>query len=428
MVSLPQLRADVARRAGYTRMARIANGGQLGPPNPWAWLTGDQALPTPTPATEFTAMGYPPFGRGVALLASAVATTRWIAERWDPAVGVEVPLADQPAVLTDPYPDSTPWGYKWAAVEDGILYGNHFALYGDIDYRTRRPGWVLPLMADEVWVLQDPENLNWSWVVGGEEIDRTEMLHIPFGNRSGFILGRGVLAQYCDWLGGALAAEDYAGTYFAGGPLPPAVLQSPNVLTPEQAAELKTSWREMASNREPVVMPTGYVLTPVVSNSEQAQLVESRRWTAEMVAMMLGIPAWKLSLPGPTMTYQNVETADIDYVRDGVDRYSAPIAAAFSKLLMPTGTSVRFDWSSRQRADATTTANTLTAYVGAGILTKDEARSVLGRPPLPDEPAPPADPVLDNAPDTPELAAPGSTTPPGVPEITPASVTDDNNG
>jgi len=177
----------------------------------------------------------------------------------------------------------------------------------------------------------------------------------------------------------------------------------------------------MTSNREPVVMPTGYTLTPVVSNAEQAQLVESRRWGAEMVAIMLGIPSWKLGLPGPTMTYQNVETADIDFVRDGVDRYSAPIAAAFTKLLMPAGTSVRFDWTSRQRADATTTANTLTAYVGAGILTKDEARTVLGRPPLPSsgpEPAAP-DPGATDTPPAPEAG----TTPPGVPEITPSSTT-----
>lgn len=423
MPSITQLRADIGRRTRYQRLARFAGGAGasgLMPPNPWAWLTGDELPATPRPATEWSALGYPPFGRGVALLASAVATTRWIAERWDASVGVEVPLADQPAVLTDPYPDSTPWGYKWAVIEDGILYGNHFALYGDMDFRTRRPGWLIPLRADEVWVLEDPDTLNWNWVVGGEEIARGDMLHIPFGNRSGFILGRGVLEQYSEWLGGALEAENYAGMYFAGGTLPPAVLQSPNVLTDTQAKDLKDKWREMTNTREPVVMPTGYTLTPVVSNAEQAQLVESRRWTAEMVGMMLGIPAWKLSLPGPTMTYQNVETADIDYVRDGVDRYSAPVQAAFSKYLMPAGTSVRFDWTSRQRADATTTATTLTQYVSAGILTKDEARAVLGRPPLPDEPEP--DPVEDNTPDTPELP---STTPPGVPEITPASVTAD---
>jgi len=356
----------------------------------------------PPPATETAALGYPPFGRGVALLASAIATTRWVAERFDTALGVHVALPDQPSVITDPYPDVTPWAYRWAAVEDGILYGNHFALYGDMDYRTRRPGWVLPLPADEVWVLQDPETGNWSWVIAGYEIPRGDMLHVPFGNRSGEILGRGVLYQYADWLGNALAAEDFSGAYFAGGTLPPAVLQSPNIVTPEQAEDLKDKWRLMTNNREPVVLPTGYLLTPVVSNAEQSQLVESRQWSAEMVGMMLGIPSWKFSLPGPTMTYQNVETADIDFIRDGVDRYSAPIAAAYTKYLMPAGTQVRFDWTSRQRADARTTADTLNAYVASGILTKDEARAVLGRPPM-------------------EASTNEGTTPVDVPELTPAS-------
>lgn len=402
--TVSQLRATASLRANYSRYASLFGDGSLGPPHPWAWLTGDRVLPTPTPATEVTAMGYPPFGRGVALLASAIATTRWVAERWDPALGVHVPLADQPAVLTDPYPDVTPWAYRWAAVEDGILYGNHFALYGDMDWRTRRPGWVVPLAADSVWVLQDPETGNWTWVVGGQEIARGDMLHIPFGNRSGEVLGRGVLWQYAEWLGNVLAAEDYSGMYFAGGTLPPAVLQSPELLTPDQAADLKTSWRELTNNREPVVMPTGYTLTPIVSNAEQAQLVETRRWSAEMVAMMLGIPSWKLGLPGPTMTYQNVETADIDFVRDGVDRYSSPIAAAFSKFLMPSGTQVRFDWSSRARADQKTTADILKTYVDAGILSRDEARAVIGRPPA-------------------DTATQENTTPEEVPELTPASVT-----
>jgi phage portal protein BeeE len=399
-----QMRTDTLRARSAARWAAYGGGSRLGPPDPWAWLTGDATPTPPAPATERAALGYPPFGRGVALIASAIATTRWIAERFDPALGVHVALPDQPAVMTDPYPDVTPWAYRWAAVEDGILYGNHFALYGDMDYRTRRPGWILPLPADEVWVLQDPANGNWAWIIAGEEVSRGDMLHIPFGNRSGEILGRGVLYQYGEWLGSALAAEEYSGIYFAGGTLPPAVLQSPNLVTPEQAADLKTSWREMTNTREPVVLPTGYVLTPVVSNAEQSQLVETRQWTAEMVGMMLGIPAWKFSLPGPTMTYQNVETADIDFIRDGVDRYSSPIAAAFSKYLMPAGTQVRFDWTSRQRTDATTTATTLSQYVTAGILTKDEARAVLGRPPM-------AASVEDG------------TTPADVPELTPASAT-----
>ena len=138
----------------------------------------------------------------------------------------------------------------------------------------------------------------------------------------------------------------------------------------------------MANTREPIVMPMGYVLTPLVSNAEQNQLVQSRQWNAELAAMILGIPAYKLGLPGTTMTYQNVETADIDFIRDSVSRYADPLAAAFTKWLVPRGTVVRFDWAGRMRADQTTTATVLSTYTGAGIMTQDEARAVLGRPPL----------------------------------------------
>ena len=103
------------------------------------------------------------------------------------------------------------------------------------------------------------------------------------------------------------------------------------------------------------------------------------------------------------MTYQNVETADIDFIRDSVSRYADPLAAAFSKWLVPRGTVVRFDWAGRMRADQTTTASVLSTYTSAGILEIDEARAVLGRPPL-------------------ASIQQAGTTPAEVPELTPAEV------
>jgi phage portal protein BeeE len=362
-------------------------------------------------ATEADAMGLPPFGRGLALLCNAVAGTEWRAQRTDPATGIGQRVPDQPRVLVDPYPGTTPWGYRWAACEDLILYGNHFADLGDPDDRTARPGSVWPIPAEDVWITTDPARpWWWEWCVAGTMVDRFSLLHVSAGAKSGSVLGRGVLAQYAEWLGGSVAAERHAGAYFAGGALPPAILQAPQVLTQVQADELKAKWRAMTSTREPVVLPTGYVLTPVVSNAESAQLVESRQWNAAAVAMILGIPSYKLGLPGPTMTYQNVESADIEFVRDSVDRYGAPLVAAFSKWLMPHGTEVAWDYTGRMRADAKSTAEVLTTYTGAGILLVDEARAALGRAPLPAD-APEPD---DSAPaelEPPDDTAPDPTTP-----------------
>lgn len=392
------LRKSAAAGRGY------GMGGGLRPRSDFAWLLGETLPPAPLPATESAAMALPAFGRGVALLANAVAETDWYAARWDASTGVYQRMVEQPPVVADPDPTVTTWNYRYAAATDGILYGNHFAFlgYGD-DASDPWPRFLVPVPADQVWLLVDPETGSYWLTFNGTTYPPTDLLHVAYGNRSGEPFGLGVLAQYAGWLGGAIAAETHAAGYFAGGAMPPAVLQSPTVLTQDQADELKTAWRAVANTREPVVLPTGYVLTPLVSNAEQNQLVQTRQWNAEAVAMILGIPSYKLGLPGASMTYQNVETADIDFIRDSVSRYASPLAAAFTKWLVPRGSVVRFDWAGRMRADQTTTASVLSTYVSQGIVTKDEARAILGRPPL-------------------EIATAEATTPEGVPELTPAEV------
>lgn len=408
-----------ASRASLGAVRHVAGGGSpsgLLPAREWAFLTGAPYAEGVGPATEREAMGLPPFGRGVALLANAVAGTEWQAVRWDEAMGVAVPRPT-PSILAKPDPDATVWHYRWSAVSDLILYGNHFALCGTTDPVTRRPGWLVPILADTVGVLTDPETGRYWFTVNGQAVEGFDvdappranvdaagkamgdwagtLLHISAGNRSGEVLGLGVLAQYGQWLGGAVSAEDHAGKYFAGGALPPAVLQSPTVLTQEQANDLKTKWRDMTTTREPVVLPNGYVLTPIASDALNAQMVESRQWNAAAVAMMLGIPSYKLGLAGPSMTYQNIESADIEFVRDSVDRYAEPLSRVFSDCLMPQGTTVSWQYAGRMRADQKTTAEVINSYVASKVLTIDEGRAMIGRPPLPEAPEPEPEPEPD---------------------------------
>lgn len=405
--AVPVSRVDVTRRVRSSSRTRAGLRPFRAAPSrstsdAWGlFLDGWTPPAAPTPASEAQALALPAFGRGVELLAAAVAGTALRAYRWDPALGVDVRLPEQPTILTDPYPLADPWQYRYAQVQDLILYGNHFALPGDPDSRTARPGWTVPLPVEDVWLLVAPDGASWSWVVAGSVYAPGELLHISAGARSGQVLGRGVLEQYGGPLGHVVAAEDHSGSYFAGGALPPAVLTSTQVVTPEQADALKARWRALTATREPLVMPAGYTLTPITSSAEQAQLVEARGLNVEQTARILGIPAHLLNLPGTSMTYQNLEQADISWVQTSVSRWADPIAAQITKWLLPAGTVARWDWTgSRLRADSKTTTDVLAAQVVAGIVTVDEARAVLGRPPLM------------------STLAPGST-PAGVPELTP---------
>jgi HK97 family phage portal protein len=340
----------------------------------------------------------------VELLASSVANTDWYAARFDTDAGVWQRTADQPNIVTDPDPSTDVWQFRYAVAVDLIEYGNHVSLLGDVDGATGRPGWLLPVPADLVGIVHDPGG-GWWWTVAGRMFDPSEVLHISAGNESGERLGRGTVRQYADALGQVSAAERYSGKWFAGGGLPPAIMS----VTPQPSASelegFKSRWRLMSQTGEPIALPPNVTVTPLVQDADRAQLVESRTWNAQMVAMVLGIPPHMFGLPGPSMTYQNITDADIAWVRDSVDRWAQPIRHAFSKHLLPRGQELRFDWGSRMRSSPNLAADYITKLTGAGVVTVDEGRQELGFGPMPQD-------------DTPREG----TTPQGVPELVPSEV------
>lgn len=358
----------------------------------------------PAPATESDALGFPPFGRGVEMLAAAVAGTAWFAAKWQPEYGIWQRLGDQPLVMGDPYPAASSglWQYRYETVRDMIIYGNHFAEYLDLDTRTSRPAALVPIHPTRCGYVTHPD-LGWYWVVDGKPRNVGDLFHISAGAESDSIVGRGVLAQYKHSLGGVAAAENHAGGYFTGGGLPPAVISPTQKLTKPQTADFKSAWRDLMTTREPVIMPQGWTMEPVVSSAQEQQLVEARTWNAQLAAMVLGIPAHMLGLQGPSMTYSNVETADIGWIRDTVSRWTDPIAGAFSKWLLPAGTELRWDFASRMRSDVKTTAEVVALLYDAELISQDEGRAMISRPPME------------------ETTTEGST-PEGVPELTPTGM------
>ena len=369
----------------------------------WAWLLNEAAtVAPPLPASRDEALSIPAFGSGVDLLASTIAgvpldayRVRIESGRW-----VKTLLEDQPNFLTDADPLSDAWQWRYSVVKDLIEAGNHVSLLGDWDYRTNRAGWLVPIPVADVGLVTDASRPGWhAFTVAGVLLDPSEVLHISAGNRSGEVLGQGVIAQYAQQLGGQLAAEEWAGRYVAAGGLPPAIIQHPAIQPGEQAKAdaFKAAWRALVRTGEAAVLPAGATVTPLQSDAERQQLVEARRWNAHLSAMILRIPPHRLGLDGPTNTYQNVQSADVAFIRDEATRWSNPIVYALSKWVMPTGVQVIPRWSERAITDRATQVATLTEAKNAGIVTADEARQELGYPPLPPpaHPEPPPDPSED---------------------------------
>jgi phage portal protein BeeE len=353
------------------------------------YLAGDTGSLRPRASRE-EAVQYPPFERCLDLIAGSLANLDIRAGVEDPATSVWMrrPDAEQPAFLTDPDPENDPWQWRYSVVRDLLEYGNHIALLGDIDWRTMRPGWALPLPAEHLgvvhygWNPYNADQYGWDYVYGGMILRKDEILHIKRGGLSGEVLGRGLVDQFARSLRVAITAEEWAGRYLEGGGVPPAVVQSTATIDKPKRDELKAAWRAMLVTGEAMLLPANVTVTPLVSDAQRQQLVEARQWNAHLACQMTGVPSHKLGLEGPSMTYQNVETADIAWRIDTLDRYGQPVVRSIDKHLMPRGWTCRWQYAQTERTDIRTQAEVTAALVTSGLLTVDEGRQRLQYPPM----------------------------------------------
>ena len=365
-------------------LAGMAGGMLNGGVNPvgsfWWW---DEDAHSGPPVTEANVLGIPSFGRGVDLIASTIAGIDLLAQRWNDEHGIWETVQPSPSIVSDPDLTTDRWQWAYSVVNDLILWGNAFAWPVDLDDRGI-PQHLVGIDATTVSVADVDGMIVWK--VGDELVPFGGLWHCSAGNRTGALLGRGVLHQYREALGGVLATSHSGREYFRRGGLPAAVfkMNDPDT-TQAQADQLKARWRATVGrgSREPLVINSRTEFTPVVANADEQQLVDAREFDAEQVATLLGIPPHMMpGIEGTSMTYQNVESADIAFQRDTVNRWAQPIEASIGKWLLPPGWRARHDWEDRVRHDAQGRADWLETEINAGTMTLDEARQILNRPPI----------------------------------------------
>ena len=83
---------------------------------------------------------------------------------------------------------------------------------------------------------------------------------------------------------------------------------------------------------------------------------------------------------GDSQTYQNVESAGINFVRHTLLPYMRRLEGAISEML-PIGLTVRFNADEVMRGDLATRVRAHQVQIASGTLTPNEARHVEGREP-----------------------------------------------
>lgn len=283
-------------------------------------------------------------------------------------------LLDRPPVIRKPDINTTPSAWLAENVHSLALTGN---AYWRVVRNDRGP---INLEVLDPWNCQ--LNDDGTLAYDGRNLRPNEFRHLALMRRPGRLYGLGPIQAARSELLGAFDLRDYAASTFRDGDVPTGVLSTDQPLTAEQADAAKDRWQKR-DKREIAVLGSGVNYSPVLLSPEDAQFIESQRFTKTEIATLFGIPAHLLlaSIEGSSMTYTNIASADLTFVRWSLMAYLREIEESLTAVL-PGQQVARFNLDAITRPDITTRYQAHKTAIDAGFMSVDEVRDIEGLPPL----------------------------------------------
>lgn len=206
-----------------------------------------------------------------------------------------------------------------------------------------------------------------------------ELRHLAMTRSVRDLVGRGPLQS--TRLTGLLNMLNYSSEFFAEANDPSGVLYDQYDADPTEAEANLAAWNDGAS-RGTRYLTGGLKWEPTGVSPGQSEWVGSHAAGVVDIATLLGIPPPLLGaslLGGSTsIVYQNLTTVYAQWYRDTLGpSYVEPIAAAWSELL-PQGTHLEFDTDKLLRPELDDRTRHAQTSFTAGIIDRDEARSMIG--------------------------------------------------
>ena len=318
--------------------------------------------------------------------------------------GTREPIRPAPRVLEQPAAGWTFGEWVHAVLRSALTAGNQWGAIVDRDGPGLRPSQV-ELLADGrvvVTVERDARRGGTRTVyrLDGREVDRDDLWHFRGHTAAGSLLGLSPVGHARETIGQGLGAARFGADFFGGDAVPLGVLEDDGTNraalgTPAQVVTTSTLWStKRAGKRTTAVLPPGLKWRPVTVPPEDAQFLETQRWTAQEVCSVFGVPPEEIGQSsGNSMTYANIETRGIALLRYGVDPWLVRLERAITRDFLPRGQYAKFTRAGLLRTDTLTRLQAYEIGLRTGVYTLPEVRDWEDLEPLPA--APPAPPRED---------------------------------
>jgi HK97 family phage portal protein len=287
---------------------------------------------------------------------------------------------DPPRALVTPAAGTDLQDWLWQHMISYLLRGNVMGIIAD-RITVTRPSQIELVNPDRVTVQATPDGTIWR--LDGQEIDRTDLWHRRAYPLPGEALGLSPIAYFANTIGLGLAAEQYGSKFFRDSAIPTGVLTTDEPLTPEQAQVNLALWDAANQDRrKTAVLGSDLKFQAISIPPGDSQLIDQMRLNVQQIARIFGVPPEMVgSDSGVSMTYSNVESRDLSFLKYSLQPWLGRLERAMNTLV-PRGQYVKFNAAALLRTDTLNRYQAHAIALDKGFLTLNEVRALEDRAPL----------------------------------------------
>lgn len=207
-------------------------------------------------------------------------------------------------------------------------------------YSNRVIGWR-PLPRQAVTVFKDSGTVYYRVSLPDKPtyvLDRADVIHLPSLGFDGLTSPSPLTYAALEAIGTALAAQEHAGRFFAGGANFDYALKTTSRLDKSQLQDLKESLLARVQNggRGPLILGGGLEPAQLSVNSKDAEILATRLFTVEEICRIFGVPPHMVGHTEKTTSWgSGIEQQGIGFVRYTLQRHLTPIAQELNSKLWP---------------------------------------------------------------------------------------------
>lgn len=291
-------------------------------------------------------------------------------------------------VHTQPSPLYTSYQFRKILISHALLWGNGYALLVR-DTVTTRPKEYRILHPSQVTDIKAEQGELFYFIDGMRDpVPHYDILHIT---ASGQLLkkdnyfGKSPIRLHAETIGAAKERNTYQATAIRNGGFLSGVMKFAQSLKPEQKEAIRESWRNKhggAGNAgSMLILDNGVDYQQLTMNPEDAQLVETLKFSVEDIARIYGIPPHMIGHLERS-TNNNIEHQAIEYVQYCLMPWATLIEQVFDSRIFRIAekTAGRFytklELNALMRGDVTARKEYYMAMLDRGVFDIDEVRAL----------------------------------------------------